>query len=67
MVNRSCVCLRDKESVMHLLIYGVVAKELWNAVLVSWGMSWVFLAMVVEFIQEWYGGRVGRRRRKLRL
>lgn len=43
MVNQFCVCLRDEESVMHLFIYCLVAKELWNAVLVLWGILWVSL------------------------
>lgn len=33
-----------------------VTKELWNVVLVSWGMSWV---TVVELIRECYGVRFG--------
>lgn len=47
---------------LHVHIHCSVANELWNAVLVPWGMSWVFPVTVVELIQERYGARMGRRR-----
>lgn len=51
MANRCCMWLREGESVAHWFIHCPVAKELWNAFLISWGMSWVILSTVVELIQ----------------
>ena len=56
LVNRCCLCKAAGESVDHLLIHCLWAKELWDTVLSLFGVSWVMPRQVRELIDCWQGG-----------
>jgi hypothetical protein len=49
------MCKVDGESVDHLLLHCVYAKELWDMVLTMFGMCWVMLGSVRELFASWQG------------
>jgi hypothetical protein len=63
-VNRCCLCKNDAESVDHLFLHCKLAKELWDSVLSSFGVSWVMPCQVRMLVDCWQGG-LGRQRNSL--
>lgn len=52
------MCNCSGETVNHLLLHCVVAREVWNFVFRSLGDTWVLLGRVKEFLfgwQNWFG------------
>ena len=49
------MCKADGESVDHLLLHCVYAKELWDLVLAMFGMCWVMPGSVREPFASWQG------------
>lgn len=64
LVNWCCLCCGEAESVAHLLVHCPVTHRLWMLVVATFGLAWVQPVSVMEVLQSWMGGRVGRRRRK---
>jgi hypothetical protein len=52
-VNKCCLCKRNKESVDHLLLHCDVASALWNAFFTGFGMSWVMPRRVIDLFACW--------------
>ena len=50
-----CMCKSSGESINHLLIHCPVAQELWNMILVKFGISWVLPSEVVDLLSCWSG------------
>ena len=46
------------------LIHGGVARELWGLVFIIFGDIWVLEEDMEDVLFGWWGGRMGRRRRK---
>uniref|UniRef100_A0A2N9FSF4 Reverse transcriptase zinc-binding domain-containing protein n=1 Tax=Fagus sylvatica TaxID=28930 RepID=A0A2N9FSF4_FAGSY len=55
LVSWCCMCKADGESVDHLLLHCVYAKELWDLVLAMFGMCWVMPGSVRELLAAWQG------------
>ena len=49
------MCKANGESVDHLLLHCVYAKELWDLVLDMFGMCWVMPGSVRELLAAWQG------------
>ena len=54
MVGWCCMCKRSGESVNHLLLHCRVVREVWNFILRSFGVSWVFPKTVSELLSGWH-------------
>ena len=63
-VNRCCLCKTAAESVDHLFLHCNLAKDLWDSVLSSFGVSWVMPCQVRLLVDCWQGG-LGRQRNSL--
>ena len=50
-----CLCKEDGESVDHLLLHCVFAKELWDMVFAMFGIDWVMPKRVVDLFDCWQG------------
>ena len=48
------MCKHSGESMDHLLLHCEVVREVWNFLLRSFGLSWVFPATVSEFLFGWH-------------
>ena len=48
------MCRRGWETGEHLLIHCAVASDLWNAVLRSFEVCWVFPKRIVDLLFGWY-------------
>uniref|UniRef100_A0A2N9EI09 Reverse transcriptase domain-containing protein n=1 Tax=Fagus sylvatica TaxID=28930 RepID=A0A2N9EI09_FAGSY len=55
LVSWYCMCKANGESVDHLLLHCVYAKELWDLVLAMFGMCWVMPGSVRELLAAWQG------------
>jgi hypothetical protein len=55
LVSWCCMCKADGESIDHLLLHCVYAKELWDLVLAMFGMCWVMPGSVRELLAAWQG------------
>ena len=55
LVSWCCMCKANGESVDHLLLHCVYAKELWDLVLAMFGMCWVMPCSVRELFATWQG------------
>jgi hypothetical protein len=49
-----CMCKNDDESVDHLFIHCGTAQMLWNLVLRSVGIDWVFPSCVLDLLFGWW-------------
>ena len=49
------MCKADGESVDHLLLHCVYAKELWDVVFAMFGVFWVMPGRVRELFATWQG------------
>lgn len=47
------MCLREEESVDHLMLNCRIAQALWTAVVGWFGCSCVFRESIIELIQAW--------------
>jgi hypothetical protein len=56
-VNRCCLCKKNRESVDHLLIHCKAACALCNAIFSRFGLSWVIYLRVVDLFACWWTGR----------
>jgi hypothetical protein len=63
-VNRCCLCKNAAESIDHLFLHCILAKDLWDSVLLSFGVSWVMPCRVRMLVDCWQGG-LGRQRNSL--
>jgi hypothetical protein len=63
-VNRCCLCKNAAESIDHLFLHCNLAKDLWDSVLLSFGVSWVMPCRVRVLVDCWQGG-LGRQRNSL--
>ena len=55
LVSWCCMCKADGESVDHLLLHCVYAKELWDVVFAMFGVFWVMPGRVRELFACWQG------------
>ena len=53
LVSWCCLCKADGESVDHLLLHCMYAKELWDMIFGWFGISWVMPKRVVELFDCW--------------
>jgi hypothetical protein len=53
-VDRSCLCKRDGESVDHVLLHCDVAFALWNNIFSRFGISWVMPRSVLDLVACWW-------------
>jgi hypothetical protein len=57
-IDRCCMCKRNKESVDHIFLHCEVACALWNAFFSRFGLSWVMPNSVADlFACSWIGGK----------
>ena len=54
-VSWYCMCKADGESVDHLLLHCVYAKDLWDLVFAMFGISWVMPGSVRDLFACWIG------------
>ena len=54
MVGWYCICKDDEESVDHLFLHCGVARAVWNFVLRSFRIEWVFPNRVMELLFGWW-------------
>ena len=57
--NWCCMCKADGESIDHLLLHCVYAKELWDMVFAMFGIHWVMRGRVRDLFACWQG-KMGR-------
>ena len=53
MVAWCCMCKCSGESVDHLLLHCGVAREVWNFIIRSFGVSWVLPERVMDLLFGW--------------
>ena len=53
MVNRCNLCKENEESADHILIHRDKTRKLWNSLLSSFGVIWVFPTSVRNLLLEW--------------
>ena len=53
-VNRCWLCEMEGESVDHLLLHCVAARDLWNAFFARFGLCWVMPRSVKEVLASWW-------------
>ena len=63
MVNRCSLCKKNEKSVDHILIHCGKTRELWTLLLSSFGLVWVFPALVRNLLLEWKVKGLGKKRR----
>uniref|UniRef100_A0A2N9FA08 Zinc-hook domain-containing protein n=1 Tax=Fagus sylvatica TaxID=28930 RepID=A0A2N9FA08_FAGSY len=51
-VNRCCLCKTAAESIDHLFLHCNLAKDLWDSVLSSFGVSWVMPCQVIGVLAQ---------------
>ena len=54
MVGWCCMCRAAGESGYHLLVHCTFASDLWNSVLRSFGVLWVFPEHITALLSGWY-------------
>jgi|UniRef100_A0A2N9JBP0 hypothetical protein len=54
MAGWCCMCRMDGETGSHLMIHCSLASDLWNIVLRSFGVSWVFPDNITNLLYGWY-------------
>ena len=59
-----CMCKDVDESVDHLLIHCGVAR-LWHFLFSFFSILWVLPFSIKDLLEEWHGGFVGKKRRKV--
>ena len=47
------MCKKSGESIDHLLLHCEVAIEVWNMVCQQFGVMWVMLGRLKEFLRSW--------------
>uniref|UniRef100_A0A2N9HDV0 Reverse transcriptase zinc-binding domain-containing protein n=1 Tax=Fagus sylvatica TaxID=28930 RepID=A0A2N9HDV0_FAGSY len=60
-----CLCKVDGESINHLLLHCLVARDLWNLVCCLFGVSWVMPSGVVDLLFCWNGSLGNREASKI--
>jgi len=55
-VDRCCLCKRDRESVDHILLHCDVASALWN-IFSRFDISWVMPRRVLDLVACWWKSR----------
>jgi hypothetical protein len=48
LINRCCLCKKDKETINHFLLHCEFSVDIWHLVLISFGVSWVTPSNVPE-------------------
>ena len=64
LANRCFLCGKDEETVDYLLLHSSMARLLWDLLLATFGVNWVFPKSVSETLLSWRGSFVGKRRKK---
>jgi hypothetical protein len=59
-VDRCCMCKKNRKSVGHLLFHCEIAFALWNAIFTRFGLSWVMPLRVVDLFACWRTGGYSR-------
>jgi hypothetical protein len=54
MVGWCCMCRAAGETGSHLLVHCTFASNLWNLVLCSFGVMWVFPEHITDLLSGWY-------------
>ena len=54
MISWCCMCRCNGESVDYLLIHCTLAGTLWNFVLRSFGIQWVFPNRIMDLLDGWW-------------
>ena len=57
MLDWCCMCKSSGKSVNHLLMHCPIAQELWNMVLILFGLFWVMPQDVIDLLNCWNGNR----------
>ena len=63
MVNRCNLCKENEESADHILIHCDKTRKLWNSLLSSFGVIWVFPVSVRNLLGEWKIKGLGKKRK----
>jgi hypothetical protein len=53
MVGWCCMCRAAGETGSHLLVHCTFASDLWNSVLCSFGVMWVFPEHITDLLSGW--------------
>jgi hypothetical protein len=57
-IDWCCMCKTSGQSLEHLLLHCMVARDIWLYVWALFGMSWFMLKSVVSMLSCWRGSRV---------
>ncbi|RVW88076.1 Transposon TX1 uncharacterized 149 kDa protein [Vitis vinifera] len=66
LANRCFLCLKNEETIDHLLLHCSRTKVLWDLLFTIFGVSWVLPCSVKETLLSWHGSFVGNKRKKVR-
>ena len=59
------MCLKNEETIDHLLLHCSKTRTLWELLFTLVGVSWVMPSSVRETLLSWQGSFVGKKRRKV--